>query len=374
MATQKFDVNGSQLKKALQIIYPAMQGKIVIPVNECVLFTVEEEGCWIMGTNTSITATSQCPCVSKESFESLIPFKQLYALSSKVGNKKMTIEVGKNISVKVEKEEGKHQFGVAVDVKAFTRGRDFTPDFELAIDDGVLWNLQQAMKAVDLNHGNPAFHNVWIDIRDRKLRIIGTTGNWFFRHLQEIDDNITFSGMVSVGFVKALAGLTGAIFESDGKSVRIRTDNASITVVLGEQKVPNTDPFFPERKANCHLSKDELLEALDMITIYEVPEGWREVSLSFAKKNKMLVKFDHEPTSQFYEKEIDVKHSVTIKETVHFNVAYIKNLLSLFPESVKQIDMVVTAHNKQVNFDSKDDVSINGVVAPTMNVSENTKV
>jgi DNA polymerase III sliding clamp (beta) subunit (PCNA family) len=314
-------------------------------------------------------------CVSKESFEALIPFKQLYALSSKVGSKELTIEIGKNISVKVDKESGKHEFGVAIDVSQFMKGRDFEPEFEMPIDDEVLVGIQQAAKAVDINHGNPAFHNVWIDIRDRTMRVMGTTGSWFFRYLQQIDDKISFNGMVGVGFSKALAGLTGATLSSDGKSLQVKTESASVMMVMGEQKVPNIDHFFPSnRVSNCEVDKDDFIEALDMITIYEVAEGWREVKLSFLEKNKMLIKFAHQPTSQFYEKELDVIHSVEMKEEINFNVAYLKNLMSLFPESTKRVGLTVSAYNKHVIFDLPDDVSINGLVAPTMNDPEKTPV
>jgi DNA polymerase III sliding clamp (beta) subunit (PCNA family) len=370
MATKKFKVNGSALKKALQTINPAMQGKSVIPINECVLFSVSPESCSIMGTDTHLTVTSECECSSKESFEALIPFKQLYALASKIGNKELVIEIGKNVSVK---ENNKHEFGVAIDAALYTKGRDFNPDFEIPIDDDVLYAMQQAAKSVDVSHGNPAFHNVWIDIDERKLKVIGTTGGVLFRYLQEIDDKIKFSGMVSVAFVKALSGLTGATLESDGHSLRVKTDKATVTVVLSESKVVSTNSFYPERTPNCEVNKHSLIEALDMITIYEIPEKWRQVGLSFPKKDKMLVKFEHYPTSQFFEAELDVKHSVELDGEINFNLAYLSNVISLFPESVKNIHLTIKSFNQAVNIDSPEDVSINCVIVPVMTASPQTQ-
>lgn len=168
--------------------------------------------------------------------------------------------------------------------------------------------------------------------------------------------------MVNHSFVKAVGGLDGwATIQSDGTSLRVKTDKVQVTVVLSEGNIPAYERFYNEEKNyTLEVGRAELLAAVEDIFVYNSVDTAPHIAKLMFPKNAVSVNYHQAETNKDYETSVYAKHKLDI-EKMYFIASKLKNVLSMFPSTTDTIKIAVEASNKIIFVKSDEDPLLLGL-------------
>lgn len=357
----KIIINNKELQGALNIVMPAIALKSTIPINECVLIESEAGKLKFTGTNSNLTVQTVANGSVDKDIQTCINFQELRAISSKLGDIPVTIEDvdGKII---VTGDGGKWKAGKSEDAVNYSKGRPFEPLWSTPIEADVPYYMGGALTCTNPKGERPMWRDVWINIKDGKMDIAAANGFAMMVHTSSVEDNITFKGIVNPSFVKAVEKLQGwATMEASEKSIRIKTEQTQVTVVLSEDVIPSYEKaYHAEREYNVEVSKNDFLSAVGSSLVYQ-PIGIMPpvIQLAYAK-DKISISLEQDETDKSFDKTIDAEHDLKVGE-MSFIASALQTALSLFPSTTDKIKLHVEAHDKLIFLKSDEDPLTIGV-------------
>ncbi len=367
----KLTINNKELQNALTTIMPAIPSRSVIPINECVLIQVTESGIYFTGTNTNLTIETLAIDGLKdvEGGDMCVNFHELKAISSRLGDVPVTIEDKKG-EIIVTADGDKWKAGKSIEAVHFEKGRPFNPSWGTPIEDDVTYYMEQALKCSNPKGGSSLWTDVWVNIEKGKMDIVGA-GTAMMVHTSSVDDGVSFKGIVNPSFVKAVSNLNGsATMESDGKSLRIKTDKTQVTVILSEEAVPDYHKYHEEKDYNLEVSKDELLATVGRIFVYNPIGVMPHIVQLLFPKDSIAVKFEQPETNKSYDKTISATHELKV-ERMAFIATALQTALSIFPSTTKTVKMCIESHDKLIFLKSDEDPLILGLNPLAFNNNKN---
>jgi DNA polymerase III sliding clamp (beta) subunit (PCNA family) len=354
----KFKINSKCLQKALATVAPAVPSRAILPINECVLIESNDasKSLKFTGTNSNLTIETVAKGGTPDGdIQMCVNFHELRAIAARINDAEVVIEDAKG-EIVVTSAGRKWKAGKSIDAVNFSKGRPFQPQWSLPLPADVTYYMNQALKCTEPKSELPYFREVWVNIYDGNLDIASSDGQCVFRHQSGVEAQTAFRGMVNPSFVRAVSELDGdATMESDGISLRVKTEGTVVTVVLSEGDFPKYETFYnTEKDYNLEIDRADILAAVEDVFVYNtVDASPHYVKIMFPKKS-LRVNFNQAETNKDYETTVDADHDLKI-EKMYFIAAKLKTLLSMFPSTTETVKMAITSHDKIIFIKSDED-------------------
>jgi DNA polymerase III sliding clamp (beta) subunit (PCNA family) len=352
----KLKINSKELQNALNTVMPAIPSRSVIPINECVLIQPTETEVFFTGTNSNLTIETKITEGVKfdSGFDMCVNFQELRGIASRLTGDVVIEDI--NGQIVITGDGGKWKAGKSIDAVNFSKGRPFEPSWSIPLEADANYWMMQALRCTEPKSELTYLKEVWVNIYDGKIDIAAADGKAMFRYQSEVDKNISFKGVVNPSFVKAVGNLQGwATIESDGKSIRIKTDKTQITVVLSEATLPTYEKFYNmERTFNVEVNREEMLAAVRGLFVYNTVDTMPHIVQVKFPKDALEIHFEQPETDKTYFKQVAAKHNLSI-DKMYFIATSLETLLSMFPSTTETIKMCIEAPNKIIFIKSDED-------------------
>ncbi len=342
----KILINSSVLNKALKDVGVAIETNIVLPILGSVHCTTTKKDMTLMASDMNLTIISKVDCDCSGEFVFLLPFEEIYKITSVLGSQPIEIIVGESITIKGD--SGKFELGKAESTEHFPRRKELEEKYRTTIDADFIKAMQKAKSITSTVQLEVVFNNVLIDIDEKHAVVVATDRHNMIRYRQPSKGGI-LKALVTVDFVKAIANMKEAELFGNDDFITAKSGNLEVidrTALVSNY--PDYKRLFDNYESNCELTSSDLLHKLNEILIFK---NSFHICKMYFTKGEIRIAYDDDDTNKHYENNIKAAHSVNA-EKVYFNARNLKDLLSLLDDENVHVSI---ADNKQpVHLDGAD--------------------
>lgn len=316
----KLIITTSNLKPALSKLSQAIHARPLLPVLANIYCKVDVDKVELIGSDTEITIFYQCECISKESFEFLLPFEFINKIVAINKDAPLEIEVGKSVKIKCNND--------VYEIKPSSKVADFPKLPEVKIENIVKLNkdiLNCIITAVaTTGNAKPQFTCVLLELDKDLITVASTDGmQMVFSQEFERESQIKQEILLSQKVIKSLTGVDDLIIWYSEKMIALDCGNFRVINTRGEEKFANYRKIFPAfYESNLSVHKFSLIDALNKCSLVNDQFKVAKVELS-ANEIRLLASDDMVNINV----PIEAKYTGTVAATA-FNFEKLLKLLS----------------------------------------------
>ncbi|MDI3319972.1 hypothetical protein [Pinibacter soli] len=334
----KIIFNGKNLHAALKKIAPAINTNAIVPVQSCVLIKAS-------GSNATLTASSyhlrishkmECDCSGE--IEMVIPYAELVKIAQ-LSNGPLFIELVKN-QIVITVDDDVFKIGKAEDASTFAKELNDADGSTVDVTADFFWAMTLASRIVSTAKEEFIFNNVIIDIKDKKLNVVGCDRMNLFHTSFNVENKTNVACLISTAFVNAVKEFQDATLTITKNNVIADAGTIKVTGIVSAHGAPPYDiilsRYYPE---TCVLSKKDLESCLSKIFVCQAFNKIYTSSFSFSPdNNKALLSYQNTSLGQEVSTVIHLDKIPELPK-IDLEAGKLQTLLSLLPSDTEMLDI-----------------------------------
>lgn len=328
----KFQVQSSELQKALAKTINVIPSRSSLPILENLLFDVHSSNLKITATDLEISVAVSVQIKGTENGTIAIPAKRIFDTVRALPDTQITFSVDTETNkVKMKTDNGEYTL-TGENADEFPSIPEFKGETELLIDALLLQKIiDKTFFAASSDELRPAMMGVLFQIEKNQLRAISTDGH---RLVKIITKNFTSPKLAKDVIIPSKAlNLVGKIAEGAETKISINNthivfkyDGVSLISRLIEEKYPNYESVIPlENDKHLVVNKHEILQSVRRVSLYS-NSTTRQIRMSLVKDEVKITAEDQDFGSE-------AKETITCdyngeEMEIGFNSAYVVDILA----------------------------------------------
>lgn len=338
-------VNSKTFNQSLKKVSHAIRAKTIIPILENVKILCDNNVMTVVGSDMNLVIKCSNECQG-EKFDFLMPFKDIYNLTSTIAEQPLTISKEDNkIVVKAAFDNDIFKFGFE-DESIYPQLPEFNMDNAFDISAEMIYQMEIASKS--LTNSTEIIQewkkNISLYVSTGNLTIVGVDGFQCYVNPNETNATIDAKILISPVLIPAIKSFKNCKCSISDNHILFFDDNLFISQRIVEGIPVDYNQAIPERTDNYKIGRSDLISTIKKILSISSISNYMIIDL-IIEKDKTVFNYVDDAFGKEVKLNVNSESNTDLDE-ISFNAAQLLSVVERLHPSTEKVLFSLTAFNR----------------------------